>query len=168
MKHLFYGVMLTALLPVAWGAETVASTANPAPLPAIRALKLEPATLTLRDGRDERRVLVWGKTADGNFLDLTSQATFKSTSSTLEVDASGYVRAKSKGLGEVTVSAAGQKAKLEVTIQSATPPEIRFVRDIEPVLSKVGCNAGTCQPPFSPPPVRPPALSTAFTPKANS
>ncbi len=144
MKHLFYGVMLTALLPVAWGAETVASTANPAPLPAIRALKLEPATLTLRDGRDERRVLVWGKTADGSFLDLTSQATFKSTSSTLEVDASGYVRAKSKGSGEVTVSAAGQKAKLEVTIQSATPPEIRFVRDIEPVLSKVGCNAGTC------------------------
>src|SRR6185295_13738511 len=55
-----------------------------------------------------------------------------------------YIHAKEKGTGEVFVSAAGQRVKLPVTVESADTPEVRFVRDIEPVLSKVGCNAGTC------------------------
>ena len=136
---------MAVLLPLARGAETAASTGSaPPPLPAIRSLKLEPAALTLRDGRDERRVLVWGKTSDGTFIDLTSQAGFKTTSPHLAVDSLGYLRAKGQGAAEVTVTAAGQTAKLPVTVQSATLPEVRFVRDIEPVLSKVGCNAGTC------------------------
>ena len=50
----------------------------PPPLPSIKALKLEPATLTLRDGRDERRVLVLGKTGEGDkTIDLTTEASFK-------------------------------------------------------------------------------------------
>ena len=131
---------------MAWSAEPASSTtpAAPPPLPSIRALTLEPASLTLRDVRDERRVLVMGKTADGNFIDLTTQATFKCASASVEIDAQGYLRARKKGAAEVTVSAAGQTAKLPVIIQSDVVPEIRFVRDIEPVLSKVGCNAGTC------------------------
>src|ERR1043166_7320170 len=33
---------------------------------------------------------------------------------------------------------------LPVTVESADVPDVRFVRDIEPVLAKVGCNQGTC------------------------
>jgi len=32
------------------------------PLPAIKALSMQPASLTLQDGRDIQRVLVWGET----------------------------------------------------------------------------------------------------------
>ena len=31
-----------------------------------------------------------------------------------------------------------------MTIKDAAVPEIHFVRDVQPVLSKLGCNAGTC------------------------
>src|SRR5436190_16132900 len=54
------------------------SEAGPArpPLPAIESIQLEPASLTLADGRDGRQVLVWGVAADGKRFDLSDGATF--------------------------------------------------------------------------------------------
>src|SRR5262249_16688578 len=117
---------------------------SPPPLPSIRALKLEPDLLTLKDGRDERRVLVWGKTDSDKWIDLTSGAVFKPDSGEVEIDAQGYIRPKAKGEGQVLVTAAGQTARLPVTVEYAGMPPVRFVRDIEPLISKAGCNAGTC------------------------
>src|SRR5204863_4861052 len=51
---------------------------------------------------------------------------------------------RAAGETEVTVAAAGATAKLPVKVLSAQLGEVRFVRDIEPILSKSGCNAGTC------------------------
>src|SRR5690349_21048410 len=55
------------------------------PLPAIKALHVEPASLTLKNGRDERRVLVLGKTDSGTLIDLTSSAVFKSETAAVEI-----------------------------------------------------------------------------------
>ena len=138
-------VLVGILAPLlAWGAAAPsAAPAAPPPLPVIRALELRPAQLTLRDMRDERRVLVLGKTANGDFVDLTAEAVFKSESTTVELDGA-YVRAKQKGSAEIFITAAGQKTMLTVIVETADVPDVRFVRDVEPVLSKAGCNAGTC------------------------
>src|SRR5207237_229364 len=48
------------------------------------------------------------------------------------------------GQGLVTITAGGKTAKLPVTVKSVATPPISFVRDVQPILSKVGCNAGTC------------------------
>src|SRR3989440_2595340 len=150
MKH---SALKICLVSLAFGlarngaaAESVApaNVITPPPLPGIKSLKLQPDSMTLKDGRDERRVLVWGQADDGKLIDLTSKAVLKSESTNVEVDAQGYISAKAKGQGEVLVSALGQTAKLPVTVEDATVPPVRFVRDIEPLISKVGCNAGTC------------------------
>src|SRR5687767_10926766 len=69
-----------ALAPApSWAATEEAAapeSAKPA-LPSIESLQLEPASLTLGDGRDGRQVLVWGVTKDGQKFDLTDAATFK-------------------------------------------------------------------------------------------
>jgi hypothetical protein len=132
-------------LSAGWAAAPAASSAPEAPpLPAIRALKLEPPSLTLKDGRDERRVLVFGRADGDKFVDLTALATFKTDSTNVAVDPSGYVRPVAQGPAEIVVSAAGQTATLPVAVENAGMPPVRFVRDVEPILSKVGCNAGTC------------------------
>ena len=118
--------------------------ANDPPLPPIKSLKLEPASLTLKNGRDERRVLVLGVTEENQLIDLTSQAILKSESPAVEVRTNGYFLAKAKGFAEVLISAAGFQMHLPVTVDDAVQPPVRFVREIQPVLSKVGCNAGTC------------------------
>ena len=125
--------------------ETSANNvAAPSPLQAIRSLKLQPDVLTLKDARDERRVLVWGKTDGDKLIDLTAQAVLKSNSTNVAIDGQSYIRPHAKGTAEVTISAAGQSIQLPVTVESADVPAVRFVRDIMPILSKVGCNAGTC------------------------
>src|SRR5204862_6108497 len=48
------------------------------------------------------------------------------------------------GTAEIVISAGGLETKLPVTVEDATAHPLRFVRDVEPVISKAGCNAGTC------------------------
>jgi len=114
------------------------------PLPAIRALRLEPSKLTLLDARDSRKVLVLGETADGSWIDLGPAAVLKPESPAVAVDAEGYLVARQTGKANVAVTAAGKTARLEVEVKSITSPEVGFVRDIEPILSRAGCNSGPC------------------------
>jgi hypothetical protein len=133
----FGGVALALALPV------VAAEVE-LPWPEIVSLQVEPAALKLEDGRDCRRVLVWGVTADGARVDVTGKATFVTESEAVRIEADRYLTPRAKGEAEVTVSALGKSAKLPVRVESAEHPPVRFVRDVEPILSNIGCNAGTC------------------------
>jgi hypothetical protein len=114
------------------------------PLPAIDSLQLEPPTLTLNNARDARLVLVWGLTKDGQRYDLTDAATFKCESAGTTVGPDRYIAPAAVGDTTITVTAADKTATLPVKVVSADQPKVSFVRDVMPVLSKVGCNAGTC------------------------
>ena len=125
--------------------KATGNAAAPAPpLPAIRSLKLEPASLTLKHGRDEQRVLVLGTIDGGGFVDLTDQAKFESEAGVVSVTANGYFRPAKPGTTEMVVRAAGQTARLNITVESAELSPVRFAVDVQPILSKAGCNQGTC------------------------
>jgi len=152
MKRFFRAgpASVLAALATAITALAAAKTGKPEaaipepPLPTITEIYTEPSDLVLEDGRDARRVLVWGKTAEGGRIDLTSKAVFKAESEAITADAAGYVHPKAAGAGRVAIQAAGKEAKLAVMVKSAEHPPVRFVRDVVPVLGKAGCNAGTC------------------------
>lgn len=114
------------------------------PLPEVRALRLEPATLTLEDARDRRRVLVIGERSDGGTIDLTGDARWTSGSETVQVATNGLVTGVKTGAATVLVEAGGQKTTLAVTVAGIAQKPVGFVRDIEPMMSKAGCNAGPC------------------------
>jgi hypothetical protein len=116
----------------------------PPPLPKLEAIELEPASLTLLNAFDERRVLVVGKTADGARIDLTDQAVLTPETPIISVGADGYLHGNAKGDAIVKVKAANFETRLYVTAASADTPPVRFVRDVMPVISRLGCNAGTC------------------------
>src|SRR2546423_9454446 len=78
-----------------------ATQAKPAPSPAVRNLKLEPASITLEDGRDIQKVLVFGETEARTRIDLTSSAVLKSDSANVEIDPAGYIHARGKGQASV-------------------------------------------------------------------
>lgn len=141
-------VVLFACAPVASAKSHAEMEAGPAkpPVPAIDSLQLEPASVTLANVCDGRRVLVWGVAADGRKFDLSDEATFKCDSTNLVLDKENYVypRPDATGEGIVTVSAGGKQATLAVKLAGSDDPKVRFVRDVQPILSQVGCNAGTC------------------------
>lgn len=138
-------VSLTLLAAtISKAAQSASATDAIPPFPKILELKAHPAALTLIDGRDDRRVLVLGKAEGEKWFDLSSEAVFKTDSPLMEITSKGYVKPKAKGKGDLTISAAGQTIKVPVTVENASLPPVRFVRDIEPVISKAGCNQGTC------------------------
>ncbi len=145
MAALCVGVCLHRI-PSAHAAERASDKPiPPSPqTPAIRSLRLEPKQLVLADGRDSRKVLVLGEVADGSWIDLTAVAQLKPDSKALAADADGYLSGLQAGKSTVTVTAAGKSARLEVEVRTLTSPEVGFVRDVEPILSRAGCNSGPC------------------------
>jgi hypothetical protein len=140
------GLLLLAGALPAGAKPTAAAEPNlpKPPVPAIESLQLEPASLTLSHGRDGRQVLVWGVAKDGQRFDLTDDATFKPESAAVNVSPDRYINPVSAGETGVTVDAAGKQARLPVKVVSAEVPPVGFIRDVMPVMARVGCNAGTC------------------------
>ena len=125
--------------------------------PRISEVLLEPAETVLTDADQSVQFLVTLKMSDGTLRDGTRQAEF---SAALDGGAPGekvaaidHGRLVPKGDGAVTVSAtvvdpvSSQKisASAKATVQNfAVERELHFVNDIEPILTKTGCNAGGC------------------------
>jgi hypothetical protein len=132
--------VLAVGLPV--GAARAAEPAK-APAPVVE-LKVEPASLVLHGPRDSRRFVVRGRTEDGGWVDLTRTVTPQISGDAVRL-VNGFVEPVKDGQATLTLSAAGKQARLPVTVadEGQTPP-VSFLRDVMPILGKVGCNAGTC------------------------
>ena len=139
-------LLVASLACFSWGLEMTqaADMSQNTTIPKITALKLHPESLVLEHVRDVRRILVSGQTVAGDWIDVTTQASYKPASSAVQVDDGGYFHPISPGTTKVTVSAGGQSIDLPVTIDSGDAPPISFVRDVMPLISRVGCNAGIC------------------------
>ena len=105
---------------------------------------LEPASLVLQHSEDSRHVLVTGIRPDGYRVDLTGKASYTPVGDVVEVDENGYLHPLKVGKTKVRIRVAGQTVELPVTVKTMDLVKISFVRDIMPILSKTGCNAGTC------------------------
>lgn len=112
--------------------------------PRVVELKVEPPTLNLTGARDGRHFLVRGKTSAGDWIDLTRRAVVQLVGEAARLT-DGVVEPAKDGKAEIVISAAGQQARVPVTVtgQSSAAP-VSFVRDVMPILGKAGCNAGTC------------------------
>ena len=103
-----------------------------------------PEKLNLQDIRDARSLLVFGETSSGKTVDLSNVAQKVATSPCVTIDQDGFVAPATSGAGEVVVTAGGHSVKVAVEVGDLPRKSVDFVRDVEPILAKVGCNAGTC------------------------
>jgi hypothetical protein len=108
------------------------------------ALEVFPAKLELSSIRDSRRLIVTATAAGGVRKDVTAAAKIATNSTNVAVSNDGFIAPKSKGDGEILVTALGLEAKVPVHVADTSARPVDFVRDVVPVLGKVGCNQGTC------------------------
>lgn len=147
LRRFFSNAILAAMLMSACGLR--ADEAKPAERPAQAArsfssLEVYPPELTLTSIRDARRVVVTGVTTDGQRIDLTSKSKVSTESPVCKVDADSFVNAVAAGDGKLLVEAEGLKAEIPVKVASADTQPVDFIREVNPIMSKVGCNQGTC------------------------
>src|SRR5204863_5957451 len=62
----------------------------------------------------------------------------------ISVEDYGYVSPRKEGAAKLIIKAAGKELAIPVEVKDAKSTPVSFVREIQPSMSKVGCNAGTC------------------------
>src|SRR4051812_36461629 len=108
-------------------------------------LVVYPKEVKLSGPRDEQRVIVLGVWADGRTWDLTRVAAVSSANAKIASAEKGVVRPVSDGGTALAVEAAGARASVPVTVAYATKDTpVSFAREVQPILTKAGCNAGSC------------------------
>ncbi|WP_197442684.1 DUF1549 and DUF1553 domain-containing protein [Lignipirellula cremea] len=104
-------------------------------------LHVSPTEIRLDDAFSRRQIQV-----EAGDRDATRQATYRSTDANVAiVDAAGYVTPLADGSTQILVEHAGETATIAVQVAGMQSGRaVDFGSDIEPLLSRFGCNSGGC------------------------
>ncbi|MBN9119517.1 MAG: DUF1549 domain-containing protein [Planctomycetes bacterium] len=139
MKRLQY---VAAALLVAFGAPAFAQEKLPDGAKVTK-LDVRPAKVELKGPFAYAQLLVTATLDNGETLDATRLATI--TSPKFAAHAAGLVRPTADGSGDIAVSLGGASATVPLTVRGhGENAAVSFVTDVQPVLGRLGCNAGTC------------------------
>ncbi len=153
LKHRFVAIPLQAAptsAPVAASIPAaVGESVGPEPLPLaadqIAELLVEPANIELNHPFAECQLVVTARDASGTEFDVTRAAQYLSAQQHVTVSSRGRVAPLSDGADQLTVNVGGKSLSIPVVVGRTTETfDANFIRDINPLLCRVGCNAGTC------------------------
>ena len=109
------------------------------------AVDAHPAKIELANPYAAAQVLLSGRLDDGDFVDVTREAKFDDAGGLVAIDARGRVRPKRDGEGTLHATFGGRDVAIPVAVRGADGAyEPSFCNDVIPVMSRLGCNAGTC------------------------
>jgi WD40 repeat protein len=124
--------------------EAVAADTLPSGL-RVAALEVQPEALKLAGPFDYAQLVVTAKLESGEAIDATRMAELKLSADVAWVSRGGLVEPKADGQAALQVTLAGKTVSVPVSVHSlAAEPRADYVRDVNPVVSRLGCNAGTC------------------------
>ncbi len=140
-------LMIAVLLGLGGTAHSVrAQPPAPAePLPAIRALRIEPAPIALDGSNRQQQLLVTAEPRSGPPFDVTHRCEISSSDPAVAAVTGAVVRGVSDGTAEVRVRLGTLTATAQVRVRGAGRfPPVHFANDVMPVFSKLGCNSAGC------------------------
>ncbi|MCB1225791.1 MAG: DUF1549 domain-containing protein, partial [Verrucomicrobiales bacterium] len=113
---------------------------------AIAALEVLPEKVSIHHPTEYAQLLVTARLKDGTRADVTRMAQIQLAGKPVaRIDERGMVRPLVDGQARVEIAFMGQRAQLPVDIAGMKQPlRPDYVRDVMPILSKLGCNMGTC------------------------
>ncbi len=123
------------------------ATAPPAPpIPAVAKLVVVPSRVELAEPAARHGLLVTAVAADGSPWDVTAKAQYTSENAAiLALLPGGELQAVGDGEARVAITFGGQTAHVVVKLSGQTQtPAISFLHDVQPLLTRAGCNQGAC------------------------
>ncbi|MBP88830.1 MAG: hypothetical protein CMJ64_19310 [Planctomycetaceae bacterium] len=108
-------------------------------------LMVEPAAIELSSQFAYSQLIVTAKLNNGDIIDATRIAKASLSAPIAEVSPSGFVSGKQDGTATLVLDVAGRIAEVPVSVGGiGAEYKANFAIDVAPVLSRLGCNAGTC------------------------
>jgi hypothetical protein len=115
--------------------------------PGARVVRIEaqPTAVALKHRFDYSQLLLTAQLGSGERVDVTRLAHLDKPAGVVKLSLTGLVRPVRDGSEQLKFTLEGQSVVIPVSVTgSAQPHEVSFVRDVMPMMSKLGCNAGTC------------------------
>ncbi len=148
MKLASFSLLAFLTLPTALPAADAPMTEAPKevmPSQKIVAVEVTPAKVILDGKFAAAQVLVSAKLESGEVADVTRFATLRLSGDCATIAKSGHVEARKNGAASLTVEISGKKASAAVEVSGVLEKAtVDFIQDVNPVMTKLGCNAGTC------------------------
>ncbi len=108
-------------------------------------LTASPDQIMLRNPFDYVQLVVTATLDSGESIDVTRAVTFRFDANITRVTRRGLVLARGDGQTELRIEFGGQTLVVPVTVTGVGSPFVPdFIRDVAPVIAKLGCNQGTC------------------------
>ena len=109
-------------------------------------LRVEPPQVRLVGNLDRLQLQGTGTDGGGRQYDLTHAASYSLSSGDIaSVSKTGAVVPLASGTGKIRVQYGAGAVEIPVRVTEFLPQaKVSFVRDVVPILSRSGCNQGTC------------------------
>jgi hypothetical protein len=119
-------------------------TTGSAPLGSDVVLRAFPPSVDLSGARDRQAVIVQALFTDGATADLTSKARFTLAAPLAHVEGAVLTPLRD-GRTQLRIEVGGRELVLPVKVARATKPgSLSFRNDVVPILTRSGCNMGSC------------------------
>jgi hypothetical protein len=140
--------VLAAFLVAVYVAAGRAQTDPPDKLPPgakLVKMEAEPTAIELNSPFAYSQLLLRGYLDNGDVVDLTRLARLVEPTSLATLSERGQIRPATNGEADLRFTFQDKSASVHVKVANQQEKrDVDFVRDVMPVLSKLGCNAGTC------------------------
>lgn len=114
------------------------------PVPLTR-IEILPGAINISGAHYDQRLVVEGIYTDGHQEDLTKDASLVSSDPKVARISNDFALAQGDGHALITASVKGHRATIPMTVENFAIPAVwSFRNDVEPVLTKMGCNSGPC------------------------
>ncbi|MAT16874.1 MAG: hypothetical protein CMJ46_16565 [Planctomyces sp.] len=111
----------------------------------LTAIQVEPAVIELENVHDYVQLLVSGTLPSGDIVDVTRQVKGEWGAPIGTLKAAGLVQPQQNGETTLKLTIANQSVEVPVKITGLDQSfDSNFIRDVNPILTKMGCNQGTC------------------------
>lgn len=110
-------------------------------------LSVEPSVIDFHSMDDAIQLVVSAQYAGGQVCDVTRQVSVAGSDQFLEVSPLGLVRPRAAGAGHLEIKFQDAVVQLAFNVnpaQDAVAQRVDFIQDVNPILSRLGCNQGTC------------------------
>ncbi len=115
------------------------------PKQSIAALDVQPAKVVIDGIFESAQILVTAKLASGESADVTRLTSLKLSGDAAAIAPNGRVTPLKNGTANIDCEVAGKRVSVPVEVRGIVDvPKVDFIRDVNPVMTKAGCNAGTC------------------------
>jgi WD40 repeat protein len=114
------------------------------PISSIEQLTIEPQQIVFNQWNESVQCLVTAKLKTGELLDVTGFCNYVVAGSQAWSSPRGWVQPLEAGESRLEVKLADHRIEVPISVSIRADQSMDFIRDVNPVLSRLGCNSGTC------------------------